>query len=215
MLPEGLAEHYICAYGRFGFDCIEADNRVTMPMKRVNGGLKETTWKDALDIVAQEIRKTGKDTGFITTAGLLNEDALTMKRFASEVVKTKNVDSTASLYGDASTLISDTADIDSADLFVLVDLDPSQWKRILPALDAVIRKKVHGGAKLITINSSVPDISSIAAVNLAGNEADALKSMVKALVDKGLTKDKKLADAVSGAEVDENPRVPVTVCRSS
>ncbi len=201
---EGSAERYICAYGRFGFDCIEADNRVTMPMKRVNGELKETTWKDALDIVAREISKAGNNTGFIATAGLLNEDALTMKRFASEVVKTKNVDSTAGLYGDAATLISDTADIDSADLFVLVDLDPSQWKRILPALDAVIRKKVHGGAKLITINESVPEIGAIAALNLTGNEAAALKSMAKALVDKGLTKDKKLADAVSGAEVDEN-----------
>lgn len=201
---EGSAEHYICAYGRFGFDCIEADSRVTVPMKRVGGELKETTWKDALDIVAGEIKKAGKDSGFVSSAGLLNEDALTMKLFASEAAKTKNVDSTASLYGDAASLFSNTADIDSADLFVLVDLNPSQWKRVLPALDAVIRKKVHAGAKLITVNGSECDIASIAAVNLTGNEADAIRSIAKALVDKGLTKDRKLVEAVSGAPADEN-----------
>lgn len=199
----GSAEKYLCAYGRFGFDCIEADNRATMPMKRVNGTLVETTWKDALETVAAELKKAGKDTGFISTAGILNEDALTLKTFASDVVKTKNADTTASLYGDAATLISDGADIESADAIVLVDLNPNQWKRVLPALDAVVRRKVAEGAKLVTINSAETAIASAATVSLVEDEAGALKSIAKALVDKGLSNDKKLSDAVSGASVSE------------
>lgn len=200
---EGSPERYICAYGRFGFDCIEADSRVTVPMKRVNGELKETTWKDAIETVANALKKTGKDAGFITTAGILNEDALTLKKFASDVVKTKNVDTTASLYGDADTLISGSAEVDSADLFVLVDLNPSQWQRVLPALDAVVRRRVNAGAKLIVINSSEPKIASVATVNLIENEAEAIKSLTKALLDKGLSGDKKLASDVSSAAVSE------------
>jgi predicted molibdopterin-dependent oxidoreductase YjgC len=200
---EGSPERYICAYGRFGFDCIEADSRVTVPMKRINGELKETTWKDAIETVANALKKAGQNAGFITTAGILNEDALTLNKLATDAVKTKNVDTTASLYGDADTLISGSADIDSADLFVLVDLNPSQWQRVLPALDAVIRKRVNAGAKLIVINSSEPKISSVATVNLIENEASALMSLTKALIDKGLSGDKKLASAVANASVTE------------
>lgn len=199
---EGSVERYICAYGRFGFDCIEADNRVTSPMKRVDGELRETTWQDALETAAKELKKAGKNSGFISTGGLLNEDALTLKRLA-DAVKTKNVDTTVSLYGDGETLINGGADLEEADLFVLVDLNPSQWERVLPALDAVIRRRVHAGVKLITINSSEPKISSIATVNLIENETDALKSLTKALIDKGLAADKKLASAVANASVSE------------
>jgi NADH dehydrogenase/NADH:ubiquinone oxidoreductase subunit G len=200
---KGSSERYICAYGRFGFDCIEADSRITVPMKRINGELKETTWNDAIETVANELKKAVKNAGFITTAGILNEDALTLKKFTSDVVKTKNVDTTASLYGDADTLISGSADLDSADLFVLVDLNPDQWQRVLPALDAIIRRRVNAGAKLIVINSSEPKIASMATVNLIENEASSLMSITKALIDKGLSADKKLASAVADATVSE------------
>jgi predicted molibdopterin-dependent oxidoreductase YjgC len=200
---EGSHEKYICAYGRFGFDCIEADNRVASPMKRVNGKLKETTWEDAIETVAGALKKAGKNAGLITTAEILNEDALTLKKFASDVVKTKNYDTTASLYGDADTLISGSADLETTDLFLLVDLNPSQWERVLPALDAVIRKRVNAGAKLIVINSSETKIASVATVGLIENEASALMSLTKALIDKGLSGDKKLTSAVANAAVSE------------
>ncbi|MCL4492132.1 MAG: molybdopterin-dependent oxidoreductase [Nitrospirae bacterium] len=200
---EGSPERYICAYGRFGFDCIESDTRVTVPMKRAGGELKETTWKDALETVAHELKKAGHDAGFISTAGILNEDALTLKNFASGVVKTKNVDTTASLYGDAETLITGNADIEAADLFVIAGLNPNQWTRVLPALDALIRRKVNTGARVITVNSSEPGLASVAAADLGGDEAESLRSLVKALADKGLVKDKSMADAASGASVSE------------
>lgn len=200
---DGSPEKYICAYGRFGFDCIEADTRVRVPMKRVSGQLQETTWEDALGIVAKEMKKAGEHAGFIATASIVNEDALTLKRLASEVVKTKNVDSTASLYGDESTLLSGGADLEAADLFVLVGFDPSQWKRALPALDAIIRRRTNAGAKLITINSAEPNISSIAAVNIEGDEPETLRALVKALMDKGMKANGELASAVSDAQVTE------------
>lgn len=201
---DGSAERYICAYGRFGFDCIEADTRVTVPMKRVNGELVETTWDDALMIAAEHLKRAGERSCFIATGGLLNEDALTLKRFVSEAVRTDNIDTTVSLYGNPGNLISGGVDLDSADLFVLVDLNPSQWKRILPALDAIIRKRINLGARLITINSESPDISSVAAVNLVGNEAEILSSFANALINKGLSADKKLINAVSDSEVTDD-----------
>ena len=200
---ENSPERYICAYGRFGFDCVESDTRVPVPMKRVGGELKETSWEDALGIVAKELKKAGKEAAFISTAGILNEDALTLKAFASGVVKTKNVDTTASLYGDAEALITEGADIDSADLFVVVGLSANQHTRVLPALDAIIRRKANTGAKVIAVSASESGLAAVATASLVGNEVESLRSLVKTLADKGLVKDKKMADAVADAAVNE------------
>lgn len=200
---DGSAERYICAYGRFGFDCIEADTRVTMPLKRVDGELVETTWDDAIAIASEQLKKAGDKAGFVSTGGLLNEDALTLKRFITDVVRTKNLDTTVSLYGNPENLLSGSVDLDSPDLFVLVDLNPSQWKRVLPALDAIIRKRINGGAKLITVNRLLPDIASLGTINLIGNEAELLASLAKACINKGLGAEKRLVEAVSDATIKE------------
>ncbi|OGW40606.1 MAG: hypothetical protein A2Y97_05125 [Nitrospirae bacterium RBG_13_39_12] len=202
--PEGSAERYICAYGRFGFDCVEAETRLTSPFKRVNGELKETTWEEALSIVADKLKTAGEDAGFISTAGIENEDALTLKKFAKNVVKTKNFDTTVNLYADSDSLkFSQTADINKSDLIVLAGLNPSQWKRVLPALDASVRRRVNGGAKLIVINSSDTKIAEVATVILKGDEISSLKGIAKFLIQKGLSSDKKLEASLKDVGTSE------------
>ncbi|GAB4412618.1 MAG: molybdopterin-dependent oxidoreductase [Thermodesulfovibrionales bacterium] len=194
---------YICAYGRFGFDCIGADTRVTSPMKRTDGELVETTWEDALDILAKKLRDSGSEAGFISTGGILNEDALTLKRFATEVVGTENIDTTVSLYADAESMKSGGADIASSDLIMLVGLNPSQWNRVLPATDAIIRKRVSDGAKLIVVNSKDTKVSEVATINIMGDEALILSSIAKALISKGLKGGRSMENAVMESEVSE------------
>ena len=201
---EGSVEKFICAYGRFGFDCIEAETRLTSPLMRVDGELKATTWEEALNVVANKLKTAGKDTGFISVAGILNEDALTLKKLAKNIVKTKNYDTTMSLYADSDSIMdSQKADIDKADLMVLVGLNPSQWEKILPALDASLRKRVNRGARLIVINSSDTKIEEVATLNIKGNEISVLKRIAKALIAKGLKADKKLGASVKDVEITE------------
>jgi NADH dehydrogenase/NADH:ubiquinone oxidoreductase subunit G len=178
---QGSAERYICAVGRFGFDSLNSESRVTYPMKKVGNDLKEISWDEAISLVSKKLKEAGKSSGFITTAGILNEDALALKKFASDVVKTKNIDTTVSLYAGADSMRGNEADLEEADLMILVGLNPDQWLRVLPALDAIIRKKIQRGAKLIVINSGEPKIASAAAVNLKGNEASTLSALAKAL----------------------------------
>ena len=196
--PEGSAERYICAYGRFGFDCIEAGSRITSPMKRVDGELRETTWQDAVGLVAARLKDAGAEAGFIATAGLLNEDALTLAGLAA-AAGVPNADTTASLYSSPGTLLAEGADgIESADLIVLADLDPDQHKRVLPALDAAIRKRVHAGAALVVVNRANIPLSAVASANVTGSVAACLKSITKALMDNGVNGNKELASMVSG-----------------
>lgn len=200
---EGSVERYICAIGRYGFDYIKSETRATSPMKRVGNELQETTWEDAIDIVAEKLKEAGDSAGFISTAGILNEDALVLKKFASDVVKTKNIDTTASLYAppnaDADSIIADSCQlsaIDSADLIILVGLNPSQRRRVLPALDAIIRKRVNAGANLIVINSGETNISSVATLNLKGDEAKILSEIAQAVISKGIKAPKEMVQAL-------------------
>lgn len=202
--PEGSVERYLCAYGRFGFDSVEADTRVRTPMKRIEGELRETTWDDALEVVSSSLRKAGGRSGFIGSAGIMNEDALVLSKFAKEIVRTKNVDSTASLYADSDFFkMSQKADIDRADLILMVGLNPTQWERVLPALDASVRRKVDRGAHLIVINESESRIGEIATVNLTGNVISILSGLAKALLEKGAKGDKTIRSMVQDVETTE------------
>jgi NADH dehydrogenase/NADH:ubiquinone oxidoreductase subunit G len=54
----GLAEHYICAVGRFGFDALNADTRVTSPMIKDGDEMKEVSLKDALKEASKKLKGT-------------------------------------------------------------------------------------------------------------------------------------------------------------
>ncbi len=202
---EGSVEKYICAIGRFGFEAISSDARITTPMKRINGSLQETTWKEALDLVAEKLTKAGGKTGIVSTAGILNQDAFILSKLATDVIKTKNVDTTASLYADADSMkFSDSVDFDAADVIVLAGLNTCQWTRVLPALDAGLRRRVSRGAKLIVLNAGETRIASDAAISVQADEASTLAQIARALIDKGSKAGKELAAAVSGLSVTED-----------
>jgi len=202
---EGSVEKYICAIGRYGFDAISSDSRVTTPMLRVDGQLKEVSWKDALKAAADKLKSASGNTGIVSTAGILNQDAFVLSKFAKDVIKTKNIDTTASLYADAYSMkFSDAADLDNADVIVLAGLNPSQWERVLPALDASIRRRVSRGAKLIVINQGETIASSAATVNMSADEASSLAQIAKSLIAKGRKADKELESAVSACNVSED-----------
>lgn len=202
---EGSAERFICAYGRFGFDSLSGDMRVSAPMKRVDGQLKETTWEDALKIAVTALRAAGSETSILTSGSLLNEDALTLLGLAG-ALKIKKVDSTVSLYANADILkASNEADINTADVIVLAGMNPSQWDRSLAGLDAIVRKRVERGAKLVVVNSDNTRISEAATVNIVGDEVGSIKGIVGAMMKgKGLRGPRTLKPEVEGAAVSDD-----------
>ncbi len=198
---EGSVEKYLCAYGRFGFDSLSSESRLSVPLKRVNGELKETTWEDALDIVSTKLRETGKNTCIISSASIMNEDAITLKRFAKDVIKTQNIDTTISLYSNIDIFKnSGRADINSSDLIIVIGLDLSQWDRVLPAIDAAVRRRVNRGAKLIVINELETGLSSVASINLRGNEIEIIKAIILALKQNGIKIDKKTEEYLENVQ---------------
>ncbi len=200
-VEDGSVEKYLCAYGRFGFDSLRSESRLPVPLKRVNGELKETTWEDVLKIVSRKLKEAGKNTCIISSASIMNEDAITLKGFAKEVVKTKNIDTTISLYATTDVLKnSSKASINNSDLIIMIGLNLSQWDRVLPAIDAGVRKRVNRGAKLIVINEAETRLSSVASINLKGNEIEIIKAIIFALKQKGAKINKQTEEYLSNVQ---------------
>jgi predicted molibdopterin-dependent oxidoreductase YjgC len=110
---------------------------------------------------------------------------------------------------------SGSADIDSSDLFIVVGLNPSQWERVLPALDASIRRRLQRGAKLIVINSKDTKLSDVATISIKKDEVEAIRSIIKALMEKGLKASKGIASLVSDAEVTEDSQKAADIIMAS
>ena len=92
----------LCVKGRFGFNFIHAPERLTTPLVRDDGELREATWDEALDRVARrlgEIRdQHGPDSiGVLTSARITNEENYLMNKFTRAVLKTNNIDHCARL----------------------------------------------------------------------------------------------------------------------
>ncbi len=92
----------LCVKGRFGYDFINSDQRLTTPLIKENGKHREATWDEALDLVAgkfKEIRDAGGDDsiGLLTSARMTNEDNYIAQKFTRAVLKTNNIDHCARL----------------------------------------------------------------------------------------------------------------------
>jgi predicted molibdopterin-dependent oxidoreductase YjgC len=86
-----------CVKGRFLIkDVVYSPQRVLYPMIRRKKELEEVSWEEALDFVAQKINTfKGNEIGFIHSPQIGCEDHFIAEKIAQEVIKTKNIATTA------------------------------------------------------------------------------------------------------------------------
>jgi predicted molibdopterin-dependent oxidoreductase YjgC len=92
----------LCVKGRFGFDFINSDQRLTTPMIKENGRHRPASWDEALDLVAGKLKHIRDDhggdaIGVLTSARITNEENYIVQKFTRAVLKTNNVDHCARL----------------------------------------------------------------------------------------------------------------------
>ena len=91
----------LCVKGRYGFDFINSDERLTTPLIKENGAFRKATWSEALDLTAKRFKEISgahaNATGVLTSARITNEENYIAQKFARSVLKTNNVDHCARL----------------------------------------------------------------------------------------------------------------------
>jgi len=104
-----ISQGKLCIKGRQTYEFIDSEHRLTKPLIRKNGRLKESSWDEALDFVAKGLSKiksdAGPDTiGLLSSAKCTNEENYLMMKLARAVIGTNNVDHCARLC-HASTVV--------------------------------------------------------------------------------------------------------------
>ncbi|KEO76769.1 formate dehydrogenase subunit alpha [Paenibacillus polymyxa] len=155
-----------CVKGKFGWDFVNSDQRLTSPLIRQGDEFVEATWEEALSLMASKmgaIQETygGEALGFISSSKFTNEENYLMQKLARQVFQTNNVDNcsrycqspaswglqyTGGIGGDSGTI----KDIAKAGLVVLVGCAPGEGH---PVLATRIKRahKLHG-QKLISVD---------------------------------------------------------------
>ncbi len=86
-----------CVKGKFGWDYVNSDDRLTKPLVREGDHFKEVEWDEAIKVVADNFKRLkvehGADSmGFISSSKATNEESYVMQKLARQVIGTNNVD---------------------------------------------------------------------------------------------------------------------------
>ena len=92
----------LCVKGRFGHDYINHPDRLASPLVRRDGRLVESTWDEALDLVADRLRAVrdthgGDAIAVLASARCTNEENYLLQKLTRAVLGTHNVDHCARL----------------------------------------------------------------------------------------------------------------------
>jgi assimilatory nitrate reductase catalytic subunit len=150
----------LCQKGWTSAELLRSPGRLTMPLVRVGGELREASWDSALAIVADGIARTSAAYGpdavaFFGGGGLTNEKAYQLGKFARVAVGTSQVDyngrwcmSSAAAagircFGLDRGLPFPVTDISSAHAVLLLGANPAET--MPPFLSHLVRAAEHGG----------------------------------------------------------------------
>jgi len=169
-----------CVKGKFGWDHINSEERLTHPLMRFGDEWRRASWDDALARVAQKLRATvqehGPDSvGFIASSKTTNEECYLLQKLARAVFGTNNIDNCARYcQSPASKGLSRTVgygadagtmnDIERASLVFIVGSNTSVSH---PVLAARIKRRVKlHGQRLIVSDLRAHDMAKRAHIFL-------------------------------------------------
>lgn len=103
-----VSKGHLCVKGRYAYDYVNAADRITEPLLRVNARWKPATWDEAIDFCAAALRRIlaqrgPRAVGVLGSARATNEENYLAQKFARAVLGTNNVDCCAAPNCSSST----------------------------------------------------------------------------------------------------------------
>ncbi len=165
--PEGPANGLAtCVKGKFGLDFLRSPDRLTHPLLREGGQLREVPWDRALDAVVSRLKEIvqrfGPDAvGVIANCTGSNEEAYLTQKLARAVLGTHNVDNcarycqapattglfrTVGIGGDAGSL----EDVAGADLVITFGSNTAESHPVLAS--KIKRARKLNGQRLVVVD---------------------------------------------------------------
>jgi NADH-quinone oxidoreductase subunit G len=181
---------WLCDKGRFGYEAIHAEERITRPLVRDGGSLREVTWERALSDAASALERAGERTAALVGGQATNEEGFLAQHLMRKGLGSPHIDSR--LGGGLETeharalsapeLSVRVSDIDYADAILVVG---TELVEEAPILDLRVRKAVRRNhARLVVASPRPSTLDPGAAVTLRyapGAEHALLTALASAL----------------------------------
>jgi len=198
--PDGVTNHgQACVKGRFGIaEFVHHPQRLTSPLIRQNGELKEASWDEAVGLVARKLRTyEAEEIGVIASAKCTNEENYVMQKLARVVLGSNNVDHCARLchaptvtglvqsFGSGA-MTNSINEIGDAACILAIGTNTTENH---PVIGLEVKKAVDKGAELIVANPREIDLCRFASLWLRhspGTDVALLMGMMRVIVDEGL-----------------------------
>ncbi|TCP59306.1 formate dehydrogenase major subunit [Tumebacillus sp. BK434] len=191
-----------CVKGKFGWDFINSEERLTKPLIRQGDRFVEATWEEALDLIGEKlgaVKETyGPDSiGYIASSKCSNEENYIFQKFARAIMGTNNVDNcsrycqspataglmrTVGIGGDSGTI----RDLAAADLVVVVGANPAESHPVLAT--RIKRAQKLRGQKLLVLDLRKHELGERADLFLRpnpGTDLIWLSAVTKYILDQG------------------------------
>ncbi|MEZ9316780.1 formate dehydrogenase subunit alpha [Vibrio lentus] len=208
-------EGMLCVKGRFGFDFVGSDARLTTPLIRKDGWLQPASWDEAIKLIADKFIAIKQGFGSNALAGFssaktTNEDNYAFQKFIRRELGTNNVDHCARLC-HASTvtgleaslgsgaMTNDIPSIKHSDVIFIIGSDTTSAH---PIIGSHIKQAVrHGGARLIVADPKRIDIADHAELYLAhrpGTDVMLINGVMQQIIKHGWYDQEYIEDRVDG-----------------
>lgn len=192
----------MCVKGRFGFDFVNRQDRLKVPLIKENGTFREASWEEALDLIASKLDEIRRESGPDSIAGLssakcTNEENYLFQKFMRVVIGTNNVDHCARLchastvaglaraFGSGA-MTNSIGEIKNADVLLVTGSNTTETH---PVIGLEIIKAVKNGAKLILVDPRSIDLAEYATYHLRqkpGTDVAWIMGMVNVIIEEGL-----------------------------
>ena len=217
-----------CVKGKFGWDYVNAEDRLTKPLIRAGDTFREATWEEAVHLIAEKFtaikNANGPDAiGLIASSKCTNEESFLMQKLARAVVGTNNIDNcsrycqtpatmglsrTVGYGGDSGSI----TDIESAGLVLIIGSNTSESHPVL-ATRVKSSHKLHG-QRLIVADLREHEMARRADILMRPNPSTDLvwlSAVTKYILDRNLAKLDFVERWVNGLEEYRASIAPFTL----
>jgi len=204
---DGVDDGWLCDKGRFAYQSMHVDQRVTYPLLRVDGELVPVAWDRALDEAALRLTAAGAASGAIAGGETTNEEGWLLQELMRTALGSPHVDSRhggmlprelhAALHSPSLQAV--VPDLEYAHAVLVLDCEPVDDA---PVLDLRIRKGVRRNGVQLAIASSRPsalDSNATVVARYAPGAGEAFCAALNAALGGGGTVDELAAAAGADA----------------
>ena len=206
----GINDGNLCSRGRFGFDYLYSEKRLSTPLIRKDGKLVSASWEEALEYVSSRLMeikgKYGSESiGAIGSQRCTMEDNYILQRFMRDVLGTDNIDSAARFgyalsqlaiersFGFSFLPIKWNSPLES-DFILVIESDITST---MPVWGLNFIKAKKNGAELVVIDSKETKLARNSSKWLQikpGSGIALINAIMKVLHDEGLYDKEKSKD---------------------